>query len=97
MSREWRRSLTSVLRAASLLPPEGYGKPSSSAPPHLRATLQSVFLSCMASGMLVGFVVGGRCFEVYGGGTLYAGAALLSLSSLLFFLPLHLKRQHAVD
>lgn len=60
----------------------------SRAPEHLRASLQSVMISSMGLGMLGGYVVGGRAYDLYGGSLLYTGAAIIAFISSLLFISL---------
>ena len=55
------------------------------APHHLRATFQSLLISFMAAGMLVGYGVGGSLLEHQGGAMLYQAAALGSLCAALLY------------
>lgn len=63
----------------------------SRAPHDLRATFQSLLISFMGAGMLVGYGVGGSILEHRGGSALYQGAALGSLCAALLYQ--HLKAQ----
>ncbi len=60
----------------------------SRAPKHLRASLQSIMISSMGLGMLGGYLIGGRSYELYGGFFLFGASAVVAFVAFSLFVSL---------
>jgi PPP family 3-phenylpropionic acid transporter len=68
------------------------------APDALRTSLQSVALSCMGLGMVIGFFFGGQILFYYGGRWLFGLASIISLGALMLYgASIGCERRHVTD